>query len=105
MYVRSPLGIHRLNEHPFCQVKTQFPFLKEYHNTWPVILLARQFMNNHRGNNQKKAKKNATDNDQTPQDAGTSAAANDTDPNGNENGDTGGQDNSLSDVVLSDMEE
>ena len=38
------------------QIKEQYPFLKKYHNSWPITILMRQFLNNHRYHANSKAK-------------------------------------------------
>ena len=38
------------------QIKEQYPFIKVYHNAWPVYILIRQFLTNHRQYIAKKAR-------------------------------------------------
>ena len=82
------------NSSTFSQIKEYYPFIKKYHNSWPVNILIRQFLDNHRHNLRTKTK--AYESTPTDTTAGPSTAALGPDlENNNQDGDE-------FDVVVSD---
>jgi len=87
------------------QLKEQYPFLAKYRNSWPVIILMRQFLNNHRAHVKAKiaAAKTATANtgSHTAGPSNTAPGLAGGSSNGGNNGDD--SDDSESDVSISDV--
>ena len=44
------------NSSTFFQIKEEYPFIKKYHNAWPVNMPIRQFLGSHRNNTRAKMK-------------------------------------------------